>query len=373
MPKARSMLKLIFCILILTSTSTYLSSVAYATNVGNTTPGTSGWGANAVVWDKFAISATCQKLTEIDVYSLSSGNVKVSVYDESGGYPNNRLFTEMSQTVSAGQWNKFTLSSPINLNQGNYYFGSNTDTGNSRTYTSGGAEFYKNAIFSGAFPNPAGSGFSTVAATMSIYAVIQSCGPPPSDFTITANPTSQTVGAGGTASSTLSLTAGGAFSSTVTLSVTNNCPNGVTCTVSPSSVSSYPASATLTVPTLLTTSGVFSVIVTATNGTLIHTVTFTVTVTTPPTYNFNVRSGATQVVVTVSWTGTATSFVTIAGPSGNPTITEAAAVVYDRTMFVSGGTQTNIHRVTFALTSPPTGTWTAFVSPSGATVTIEVS
>lgn len=95
----------------------------------------------------------------------------------------------------------------------------------------------------------------------------------------------------------------------------------------------------------------------------------------PSTYNFNVHSGATQVVVTVSWTGPpGTASVTIAGPGGTPTLSESGAVVYDRVSYITGSsTPTNIHRVTFTLSSPPTGTWTAGVSQAGATVTIEVS
>ena len=100
------------------------------------------------------------------------------------------------------------------------------------------------------------------------------------------------------------------------------------------------------------------------------------TVTTgPSSYNFNVRTGATQVVVTVSWTGTlGTASVSIAGPGGTPTLSESGAVVYDRASYVSGSsTPTNIHRVTFTVTGQPTGTWTAYVSQTGAAVTIEVS
>jgi hypothetical protein len=53
---------------------------------------------------------------------------------------------------------------------------------------------------------------------------------------------------------------------------------------------------------------------------------------------------------------------------------ESGAVVYNRISYVSGASPpTNIHRVTFTLSSPPAGVWTAYVSQTGATVTIEVS
>jgi len=197
-------------------------------------------------------------------------------------------------------------------------------------------------------------------------------GPPANDFSISASPTSQTIGAGGTASSTLAVTAGSGFSGTVNLNVSSGCPSGVTCSISPSSISTS-GIATLSVPTQITTIGTYSVIVTATSGSLSHPVTFTITVTMPPSFNFNVQSTNTQVVVTVTWAGTGTASVIIAAPNGTQYL-ESGAVVYNRISYVSGtSTPTNIHRVTFTLSNPPAGVWTAYVSISGANVTIEVS
>jgi len=105
----------------------------------------------------------------------------------------------------------------------------------------------------------------------------------------------------------------------------------------------------------------------------------------PASSSFNVRAGATQIVVTLaySWSGTGSppqGNITIAGPSGTPTLQESAGVVYDRTSItVSGTTSTYsiIHRVTFTITAPGTAqTWTAQVSLSGVSnysLTIEVS
>jgi hypothetical protein len=77
----------------------------------------------------------------------------------------------------------------------------------------------------------------------------------------------------------------------------------------------------------------------------------------------------------VTWSGSpGAASVTIAGPGGNPTMSESGAVIYDRTSYVSGNSPPiNIHRVTFTLSSPTTSTWTAYVSQPGATVTIEVN
>jgi len=105
----------------------------------------------------------------------------------------------------------------------------------------------------------------------------------------------------------------------------------------------------------------------------------------PASFSFNVRAGAPQIVVTLtySWSGSGSpplGSITIAGPGGTPTLQESAAVVYDRTSItVSGGTSTYsiIHRATFTI--DPLGsaqTWTALVSLPGISsynVAIEVS
>ncbi|HYW01517.1 MAG TPA: hypothetical protein VE862_08610 [Candidatus Acidoferrum sp.] len=101
------------------------------------------------------------------------------------------------------------------------------------------------------------------------------------------------------------------------------------------------------------------------------------TTTGPSTNSFNVHAGATQVIVTVLWTGTGTASVQISGPGGTPTLSESGAVIYDQISYISSSsTPTNIHRVTFTLNPSPASaqTWTAIVTSSASyTVTIEVS
>ncbi len=105
--------------------------------------------------------------------------------------------------------------------------------------------------------------------------------------------------------------------------------------------------------------------------------------TAPPSYSFNVKATATQIVVTLtySWSGSGSPLlgsIAISGPGGTPTYQESGAVVYDRTSItVSGGnTYSIIHRATFTITAPGTAqTWTTQVSLSGVSsynVAIEV-
>jgi hypothetical protein len=155
--------------------------------------------------------------------------------------------------------------------------------------------------------------------------------------------------------------------------------------VSPTSVSSFPGSSTLSVPTLITTTGTYSVVVTASSTSKSHDVTVTLSVSSPASYGFNVKSGATQIVVTLTyaWTGTGTSpagSITIVGPGGTPQYGESSGAVYDRTSIAVSGSSsayTVLHRVTFTvsgITSPQV--WTALVSLASVStynITIEVS
>jgi hypothetical protein len=105
----------------------------------------------------------------------------------------------------------------------------------------------------------------------------------------------------------------------------------------------------------------------------------------PTSFSFNVKAGATQIVVTLtySWSGTGSppsASIAITGPGGTPNYQESSAVVYDRTSIsVSGSTSTYsiIHRATFTIAAPGSAqTWTALISLTGVTsynVAIEVS
>jgi hypothetical protein len=226
-------------------------------------------------------------------------------------------------------------------------------------------------------------------------------GPPPNNFTITAAcpsplPTgvvscqrdvngviTETVSAGNTATYSLNIQYGIGLTATVNLGSPSGCPVGTpTCTVSPTSVTGT-QTVTLSVPTQVTTTGSFSITVTASVASPpppSHPVTVQLTVNGPSSFPVTVRAGATQIIVTVSYTGSGTTPVYLQDPVGTVTPeTSPSVVVYDR---ISNPTvlqsPTMIHRVTFTLTPSPssTQTWKVLVSltlPGSYTVTIEVS
>lgn len=224
---------------------------------------------------------------------------------------------------------------------------------------------------------------------------IDSSGVTGPDFSISASPGSQSIGAGGSALSTLTLTALGGYSGTVGLVSSGCSAAGMSCTLNgnpTTSVTGGSGTVTLVVNTLVNTPpAAYSVVVTATdsvNSAITHQATFTVTVGTATSYLFNVKGTAIQIVVTLtySWSGSGTppqGSVIISAPSGtvcNPSCLEAGGAVYDRTSIsvsTAGNTYNIIHRVTFTITAPGAlPAWTAYVTLSGVntyTITIEVS
>jgi len=207
------------------------------------------------------------------------------------------------------------------------------------------------------------------------------------DFSISASPTSQSVGAGGQISSTLTLAPQGGYTGTVNLAVTSGCSaSGMICTLNgnpTAQVVGGTGTVTLAVNTLVSTpGGTYPIVVTGTdsvNSALSHTVTFTVTVNGPNEFNFDVKAGATQIVVTVTWTGSGTTTIVAIASPGGPTIYDTSGGTYDRTSIaVVSGQQpsyTNIHRATFTITAPTSHQmWTLYVSgPNTYTVTVEVT
>jgi len=329
------------------------------------------------------VPQSCVTSIGINWAGTEAGNIRVALYGGASGKPANLLTESVSAPMStAAGWQDISVASYA-ATAGSYWVAMQNDAPKTIYYTAASRMFYVKSF--GSFDptwSVSSSSDSSYQINMRVtYTPGSGCGP---DFSISASPTSQSVGAGSTALFTLNLAATGGFDEAVSLSVTSGCPSGVTCTVT-GPVSSFPGSATLSVPTLITTSGSYSVVVHAQSTSKSHDVTATLSVTPPASYVFNVKSGATQIVVTLTyaWTGSGTppaGSITLAAPGGSPTYAESGAAVYDRTSIgVSGtsNTYTLLHRVTFTVSgiiSPQV--WTALVSLASVStynITIEVS
>jgi hypothetical protein len=345
---------------------------------GTTSSGTPGGGYVYAFPITISGSGTVSSIG-VNWAGAQSGNVRVALYSAGSGKPGSLLAESTSTAMNtAAGWQDISVT--YSVTAGSYWVAIQLSGSKTVYYKSGSRSYYSKSY--GAFDSGwSGSSGQDSAAQWNMR-VTYTAGP---DFSITASPTSQGVGAGSTALFTLNLAAAGGFIETVSLSVTSGCPSDVTCTVTPDSITSFPDSSTLSVPTLITTSGSYSVVVHAQSTSKSHDVTVGLSVTGPASYGFNVKSGATQIVVTLTytWTGSGTppaGSITIVGPGGTPQYGEGSGAVYDRTQIAVSGssnTYTLLHRVTFTvsdITSPQV--WTALVSLASVStynITIEVS
>lgn len=323
----------------------------------------------------------------VNLANTGGGNVEVAIYSDVSGAPGSLIAQSTSTPLNAGSgWQDVPTPSTPTINGGTHYWIGLIFDNSVRTafYMGGTGTTYLS--FSNYGPWPTSYPLNYPLTYTANLRITYSTGPPAGDFSIQLSPTSQTVGAGSTAFSTVTLTAGSGYSSSsISLSVLSGCPTGGVCTVTPSTGISLSGttSASLTVATTVQNSGTFPIVVQATDGTHTHSATFTLTINGPQSFNFNVKAGATSIVVTVTWTGSGATTVAVSPPPGTTVIYDTQGQTYDRTSIAVTGpgqsTTSNIHRATFTSgslwTSPASlQVWTLYVSgPSAFTVTVEVT
>ncbi len=182
------------------------------------------------------------------------------------------------------------------------------------------------------------------------------------DFTVSASPSSQSVAPGGGTSYTATVTSLNGFASSVALTV-SGLPSGATANFNPSTVTGGSGNSTLSVSTISTTPpGSYTLTITGTSGTLVHTTTVTLVVAQPdfsisasPTSVSVSRShpnGGANVTITIgsisSFTGTVT--LSISGlPSG-------VTATFNPTQVTGGSGTSNLNLLPSS--STPRGTFT---------------
>jgi polygalacturonase len=220
------------------------------------------------------------------------------------------------------------------------------------------------------------------------------------DFTIAAAPSSQTVTQGSGTSYTATISALSGFTGAVTLSV-SGLPSGATGSFNPTSVTGS-GNSTLSVSTASTTpAGTYTLTVTGTSGSLAHSTTATLVVSTTPAPDFTIAATPSSQTVTV---GNGTTYTTTIGalngfastvslsvsglPSGatasfNPTSvagsgastisvstgSTTAAGTYTLTVTGTSGSLTHSTTVTLVVNAAATGDFTIVATPSSQTVT----
>ena len=145
-------------------------------------------------------------------------------------------------------------------------------------------------------------------------------GPPPNDFSLSANPASMTLGQNVSGTSTIStaLVSGTAGTVALTASVS---PAGPTASLTPTSVT-VGGGSTLTVNAGTSTPGSYTVTVTGTEGSIAHSTTVAVTVT---GNNFSISASPTSVSLLQGSGTSATSAISTTATSGSGTVSLAVS------------------------------------------------
>lgn len=195
----------------------------------------------------------------------------------------------------------------------------------------------------------AGVGNSTLTVTASggglshtvTIGLTISARPPPADFSLSANPASLAVVAGGSAAtSTIAALPSGGFASDLTLSF-SGAPKGLNLSLSPATIAGGSGSSTLSVQAAGSAPGSFTITVTATGGGSSHTAMIALSVAPAPDFAATANPGALSITAGGAAATSAVSITPSAGFSSAVSLSVAgqpggATATFDRSI-VNGG------------------------------------
>jgi hypothetical protein len=133
--------------------------------IGSVTDGTNSTAASYFTLAKFTAVAT-GIVSEIHIYSLASGNVKLAIYEDVSGEPSTLITaSNTGQAVIANQWNTLDIGNTNIIKDNVYWIACNSDTTGATCRSTGiGTQRYRSATYATfTFPDPAGSGFSSAS------------------------------------------------------------------------------------------------------------------------------------------------------------------------------------------------------------------
>ncbi len=191
---------------------------------------------------------------------------------------------------------------------------------------------------------------------------------PNPDFGLTISPSSQSVQAGGSTAYTATISGMNGFSGAVNLSA-SGLPNGATASFNPSSVNGSGTSQLTVTTTGSLASGNYPFTVTATSGSLTHSVTLTLVVSAPADFSLAVTPSTQSVSPgsSVNYTATVTAQNGFTGPT-NLTVTGlpngATAVFTPQSVTGSGSGQLTVN----ASSTTPAGTYLLTITGTSGTL-----
>ena len=211
------------------------------------------------------------------------------------------------------------------------------------------------------------------------------------DFSLSASPSSLTIGPSASGTSTITVTPSGAFAGAVALTI-SGIPAGATASFSPATTTT---TSVLTINNVNASPGTYPLTVTGTSGALTHTTPVTLTITGPPDFTLS----ASPASVTAQQGGNVNSTITVtrqngfngtvtfgisglpAGATGsfNPLSTTTTSVLtlgagtaapgnYVVTVTGTSGALTHSTSVTFVVTTAPQGAFTLSASPASRSI-----
>jgi len=198
-----------------------------------------------------------------------------------------------------------------------------------------------------------------------------SCTSGPSDFSISANPTSLSIGQGGSGTSTISTAITGGSTQTVNLSASGQ-PAGTTVSFNPAPVSAG-GSSTMTVNVgAATAQGNYPITVTGTGSSGTHTTTVNLTVTAPVPSDFSISANPTSLSIGQGGSGTS-SISTLLTSGSNQSVSLSASgqpagtsVSFNPASVTTGASSTMTVSVGAATA---TGNYTITVTGTGSSAT----
>jgi len=180
----------------------------------------------------------------------------------------------------------------------------------------------KSNLLNNVDPIPSLSGITVTGGRLNVNKAILACNsPPPPDFSLSASPSSQTVAPGAGTSYTATVTPSGGFTGTVTFSA-SGLPAGAGASFNPASVAGSGSSAMTVTTSGTTPPGSYPLTITGTSGSLVHTASVTLIVSSA-TGDFSISAAPSSQTVTRKASASYTVTVT---PSGGFTGTVALSV-----------------------------------------------